>query len=368
MINYILKKNKYLLSTFVFAICLFLGVFFLYTEREILGIGPAFHPDSKWYLNGDVIAANSYLSFKLSVIENISNLIKNFHYGNLYYSIVNLFIEIKKFNIINILDGYRNLILLNIFIYALTNSLIFFHYLKYYHEKQKNVLFLLSLVIFFILPYKLHLSAHILKESLIFFILVIYILYQSKISFLISLFFGTSFRFGFALYYLIFFDLKSLFKMKKFFLFLTVIFIILGIYYLKFVENENVIETFFILIQERNFNVMSGRDFDNIPNFSNNDLGFLYRSFFWPIFFLSGTFIFFTENVFFKILGIEIILMQIFTYICHRKIILNFGLIILLIIISLWVTTFTSFYRYAYLGFLALFLQKIFNTKIRNKM
>ena len=156
--------------------------------------------------------------------------------------------------------------------------------------------------------------------------------------------------------------------MKKFFLFLTVIFIILGIYYLKFVENENVIETFFILIQERNFNVMSGRDFDNIPNFSNNDLGFLYRSFFWPIFFLSGTFIFFTENVFFKILGIEIILMQIFTYICHRKIILNFGLIILLIIISLWVTTFTSFYRYAYLGFLALFLQKIFNTKIRNKM
>ena len=103
-------------------------------------------------------------------------------------------------------------------------------------------------------------------------------------------------------------------------------------------------------------------------NFSESEIGYIYRSIIWPIFFLSGGFIFFTENIFFKILGIEIILMQSITYIFHKKIIMNFGLLLFLIIISLWVTTFTSFYRYAYLAFLALFLQKIFNTKIRNKM
>ena len=133
-------------------------------------------------------------------------------------------------------------------------------------------------------------------------------------------------------------------------------------------ESNNIFESFFALVEKRNMNVMNGRDFDQVPNFSESEIGYIYRSIIWPIFFLSGGFIFFTENIFFKILGIEIILMQSITYIFHKKIIMNFGLLLFLIIISLWVTTFTSFYRYAYLAFLALFLQKIFNTKIRNKM
>jgi hypothetical protein len=368
MINKILSEKKFLVSIFFFISCLVLGFLFLYVERKIIGINPTFHPDSAWYLNNDALRSYSYLSTQLSFTENISNFFKNFYFGNLYYSIANIFVEIKKFEIINIQNEYRNLIILNIILYSLTNAIIIYYYLKFHHKEQKNFLFLFSLLIFFLLPYKLHLSVHILKESFIFFFLVIFILNQSKITFLISLFFGTSFRFGFALYYLIFFDFRSFFKLNKILFFSLILFLLFCIFYFNFMKTNNIFESLLIFIEERNMNVMTGRSFDKIPNFSESEIGYVYRSIIWPILFLSGGFIFFTENVFFKILGIEIILMQIFTYICHRKIILNFGLIILLIIISLWVTTFTSFYRYAYLGFLALFLKKIFNTKIRNKM
>ena len=56
--------------------------------------------------------------------------------------------------------------------------------------------------------------------------------------------------------------------------------------------------------------------------------------------------------------------MQIITYFCHKKIIVNLGLITFLVILSLWVTTFTSFYRYAYLGFLALFCIQYLKLKL----
>ena len=118
------------------------------------------------------------------------------------------------------------------------------------------------------------------------------------------------------------------------------------------------------LLSERNTTEMSGRIFDNIPNFSNDQFGFLYRSILWPLLFLSGTFIFFTDNIFFILLGVEIIIMQIITLICHKKLIINFGIILVLIIISLWVTNFTSFHRYAYLPFIALFVKIIFEKKI----
>lgn len=368
MIDKILTEKKILITIILFISCFLLGLLFLYIERKIIGINSTFHPDSSWYLDENVLRAYSYISTQYSFKENFFNYLRNFYFGNLYYSIVNIFVELKKFNIININNAYRNLIILNIILYSLTNAIIFFYYLKYYHKEQKNFLFLFSLLIFFLLPYKLHLSVHILKENFIFFFLAIFILYQSKITFLISLFFGTSFRYVFALYYLIFFDFRSFLKLNKIIFFSLILFLLFSIFYLNFMETNNIFESFLVLVEERNANVMSGRDFDKVPNFSENEIGYIYRSIIWPIFFLSGGFIFFTENVFFKILGIEIILMQYITYICHKKIIVNFGLILFLIIISLWVTSFTSFYRYAYLAFLALFLQKIFNTKIRNKI
>ena len=360
MINELLKK-KYLTVFIIFICSFFIGILFLYIERKILGISSTFHPDSLWYLtNHD----HNYISIKASLSENIINFFKNFLKGNSYYSVVKLLHEIKQLNIINFLDAYRNLILLNIFLYSLTCAMVFLHYIKHYHSEQKNYLFILSIFVFMILPYKLHLAVNILKETFIFFFLIIFVLYQNKVSLILSSIFGTSFRFSFIIYYLIFFDFKKLFNLKKLIYFSLTTIMICIFYFYTFYEvgddHGNLFYHFIKLVSERNTNEMAGRIYDYIPNFSNDQFGYLYRSILWPLLFLSGTFIFFTDNIFFILLGIEIIIMQIITWICHKRLIINFGMILVLIIISLWVTNFTSFHRYAYLPFVALFLKIIF--------
>ena len=365
MINELLKK-KYLTVFIIFISSFFIGILFLYIERKILGISSTFHPDSLWYLTNHNQYSN-YISVKLSLSENIINFFKNFLKGNSYYSVVKLLHEIKQLNIINFLDAYRNLILLNIFLYSLTCALVFLHYIKHFHREQKNYLFILSIFVFMILPYKLHLAVNILKETFIFFFLIIFVLYQNKVSLILSSIFGTSFRFSFIIYYLIFFDFKKLFNLKKLIYFSLTTIMICIFYFYTFYEvgddHGNLFYHFIKLVSERNTNEMAGRIFDYIPNFSNDQFGYLYRSILWPLLFLSGTFIFFTDNIFFILLGIEIIIMQIITWICHKRLIINFGMILVLIIISLWVTNFTSFHRYAYLPFVALFLKIIFEKK-----
>ena len=246
MIDKILTEKKILITIILFISCFLLGLLFLYIERKIIGINSTFHPDSAWYLNEDVLGAYSYISIQYSLKENLLNYLRSFYFGNLYYSIVNIFVEFKKFNIINFNNAYRNLILLNIILYSLTNAIIFYYYLKYHHKEQKSFLFLFSLLIFFLLPYKLHLSVHILKENFIFFFLVIFILYQSRIAFLISLFFGTSFRYMFVLYYLILFDFRSFLKLNKIIFFGLILFLLFIIFYFNFMESIIFLKVFLL--------------------------------------------------------------------------------------------------------------------------
>jgi len=360
MINKLLEK-KYLITFIIFISSFCIGILFLYIERRLLGIHSTFHPDSLWYLTN---YHQSIISIKLSLSENIINFFKYFLNGNSYYSVVKLFHEIKEYNVFNFFDAYRNLILLNIFLYSLTCTLVFLHYINQYHHEQKNYLFILNILVFIFLPYKLHLAVNILKETFIFFFLIIFVLYQNKISLILSSIFGTSFRFSFIVYYLIFFDFKNFFNLKRLIYFaLTIILICIVCFYAFYdvgSDQENLFYGFIKLLSERNTTNMGGRIFDNIPNFSNNQFGFLYRSILWPLLFLSGTFIFFTDNIFFSLLAVEIIIMQIITWICHKKLIINFGIILVLVFISLWVTSFTSFHRYAYLPFAALFVKIIF--------
>lgn len=364
------SKKNFLVSFIIFIFCFLLGIFLLYIERFFLGISSTYHPDSAWYLNN--FKTHSYLSVNLSLAENIINFFKYFPKGHFYLSIVSLFHEIKHYNIFKISNAYRNLILLNIFIYSVTSALIFYHYFQNFHNKERNNLFISSIFVFILLPYKLHLSVHILKESFIFLFLIISILYNSKISFLFSFIFGSSFRFGYIFYYLIFFDLKNFFKLKKIMYLIITLSMIFMIFYFKIGgvkdDNINLFQNFITFLDDRHTNVMDGRNFDTIPNFTNQEFGYIYRAILWPLLFLSGTFIFLTDNIFFKLLGIEIIILQFISWFCHKKIIINLGIVLFLFILSLWVTTFTSFYRYSYLAFLALFIKMIFEKKYNNKL
>ena len=196
---------RYFYLIIFFIISILISTLVLIIERKILGFGPLYHPDSNHYMSYQ--STYSYLSLKYSIAENFKNYLYRFSSGSLYYSIVHLFYELKQ--IINISTPYRNLIKLNILFYALTNLLILNCLIKKFHREKKIDYKTLIIVLFFcFLPYKLHLSVHVLKETLIFFFLSIYILYPNKFTFIISFMFGTPLRVSFGFYYLAFIDFK----------------------------------------------------------------------------------------------------------------------------------------------------------------
>ena len=97
---------------------------------------------------------------------------------------------------------------------------------------------------------------------------------------------------------------------------------------------------------------MTGRDYDNIPNFQNVNfpLAILYKIILWPILIFSGFFLFFTDSSMFKTLGFMMIYFNLVIFYLTKKSYLSIGLVILLILISLYSTTFTSYFRYSYVA------------------
>ena len=97
---------------------------------------------------------------------------------------------------------------------------------------------------------------------------------------------------------------------------------------------------------------MTGRVYDKIPNFQNMSfpLALFYKVITWPALIFSGLFLFFTKSLLFKVLGLMMIYFNFGIYYITKKSYLNIGLLILLILIALYSTTFTSYFRYSYVA------------------
>ena len=208
------------------------------------------------------------------------------------------------------------------------------------------------------MPYKLHLTVNVLKEIYIYFFLVLYITYQNTYTLLISLLFGTSLRTMFGLYFLIFINLNK-FSKSNWILLIT---IVCGFftYWFQIIDGISFLNIF-ELLYERNNADMGGRQYDNIPNFSDKGIyGAFLRSIFWPLLLLSGSFMFFSENYLFYIIGIEIILLNMFTYYCKKKFLFGVGIFLFLVLLGLYVNSFTAYFRYGYLAIQIYFLKIMF--------
>ncbi len=355
--NYLNIKKIYFL-VFFFAISILFCLTILILERKVIGISSTYHPDSSFYLTSNVYKTYSYLSFKFSFIENFLNFFFHIFSGTLYYSIVNLMHELQDIfqGILNF-NPYRNLIKLNILLFSITNLII----LNAVFENNRNYNFkiLVSIIIFCLLPYKVHLAVNILKETFIYFFLVLCVLYSNIYTYILSFILGTSLRSLFVLYFLNFVNFKKFLSKNNLailILFLFTFFFVIT-YFFSF---DNFYQSFFEFLNERNLANMGGRDYDGIPNFSEKGyLGILLRSIVWPILFISGSFIFFSEHIFFKILALEIILIQFLMFYSQKKLIFSFGLILFLILLSLYVNSFTAYFRYAYLAIQIIFLKNL---------
>ena len=357
-----LKNYSNMKKTFFFIIFFLISILscfiILLLERKVLGINSTYHPDSAHYLNRNINILHSYLSFELGYFENFLNFFINIFNGTLYYSLINLMYELENiFKNIIYFNPYRNLLKLNIFIYAITNLIILNNFFKI--NKNFSFKILISIIIFCLLPYKIHLAVNILKETLIFFFLVTSVIYSNIYVITLSFIFGTSLRSLFIFYFLNILDFKNLIVKKNLLIlimFILVFFIVMD----GFFSLSNFFESFSKFIYERNIADMGGRDYDKIPNFSEYGyIGILMRIILWPFFFLTGTFIIFSDSIFFKFLGIEIIALQILSFYCKKKFLFNAGLILFLIILSLYVNSFTAFFRYGYLAIQIVFLKNL---------
>ena len=356
--NYLNNKKIYFFVIF-FIISILSCLTILILERKVLGISSTYHPDSLFYLSGNAYKAYSYLSFNLSFLKNFSNFFINIFSGTLYYSIINLMHELQnilqeEFNLN--FNPYRNLIKLNIFLFAITNLIILNDFFK---KKNNNFKILITIIIFCLLPYKIHLAVNILKETLILFFLVLCVLYSNILTYVFSFIMGTSLRTLFGLYFLNFVDFKNLIS-KNNFLILVIFLFTFFFVIISFFSLDNFFLSLFEFVNQRNVSDMGGREYDEIPNFSENGYwGVLLRSIIWPALFLSGSFVFFSENIFFKLLGIEILLVQFLAFYNQKQFLVNAGLILFLILLSIYVNTFTAYFRYAYLAIQIVFLKNL---------
>ena len=382
---YLIVKNKkeFLKNLFLIIIILLITAvylyLFIYIERNILGIENDYHPDSKYYY--ETFKNTAYLSIENSFFKNFQNLIINFFSNNFYTSIINIIFElseiinttsIKLFGYISLdflQDSfYRNIIKFNMLFYTIGNFLIITSYLKNFKQHRFDIKNLFVLLIIIFLPYKTHLYSNILKDGLILFALILYVTYRNIYVLAISAAFGIPFRWGFTLYLLLFLNKKNFNKKNIFFVSSLLVVVSIYLFFDIIYNNDGIFSSLEKYLRNRStISMGDGRSFDNVPNFDQYVYGGLIRAIIWPALFFSGSFVLFTDGYFFFILMGEIIILQTLIFLFYKKSIININLILVIIIISIYCTTFTSFFRYAYIAFYISVLLTFLNFKIIKK-
>jgi hypothetical protein len=244
-----LKKIKF---PYFFIISILFSLLVLLIERSI-NINYDYHPDSLTYL--DYSSEDLIISFYQDPIRFL---------GRFYYIWVSFFSANKII-----------LITLNIFLYALTNSIMSSLIKEIY--RKKGWLYYISVLIIIFDPYRAHLSVHILKDTFIIFSLVTFLFSSSKIISIFGLILGFMLRLGFFIYL----PMKFVDLNKKDFIIITS-FVLFSFWYFS-----DAIFRGLSLGQEID---MSFRDFDIVYNFIEigYPLGDILRSLTWPFIRITG--------------------------------------------------------------------------------
>jgi hypothetical protein len=245
----IIKKFKVLQF---FLISILFSLLVLSIERSV-NINYDYHPDALTYLN------NSSEDLIADFYQNPLQFL-----GNFYYVWVSFFTANKIV-----------LITLNIFIYALTNSIMFLLIKEIY--RKKGWLYYISVLIIIFDPYRAHLSVHILKDTLIIFSFVLFIFSSSKIISSFGLILGFMLRLGFFVYL----PIVLIYLNKKNFIFFTLVILIPFWYFWDIVLSG---------ISSGQETDMAFRDFDRVYNFVEigYPFGDIMRSLIWPVIRLTG--------------------------------------------------------------------------------
>jgi hypothetical protein len=328
---------------FIFIFSIFCCIATLIIERS-LGVGWDFHPDANTYLKtsekiaNDVYVDFSNKSFNFTTIINYLSLIK----GSLFYFIVDFF------------NSNINLVLgLNIFFYSLTNAKISSFYLNNCFEESELFLGILFFLVIFN-PYRIHLSVHVLKDTLIIASLVFVALNRRSFSSILYFIFGMFLRNGWIMYFFSFINLRK-FKLimsnntsnlNKILYLCSIIFIIIYLYW--FVDKYW--GTIYHVLTTTNGN-MTFREFDNVPSFYELGVfGSIIRATLWPLLYISGAFIILSPTIMYFPIALGSFLIQYWAIKQFKNPALlmrvYFSMFLSMAIFAFIVSGFTSYIRY----------------------
>lgn len=337
------RKKIYNINSLNIFILSFLICLSFYAIEGLLGIDRFYHPDSAYYLK-----PISLYSFE----QYLKKPWLAFHDGYLITS---------KY----LFNNYYLLILLNFILYSMTNVLIFQKVFKKYFNLLNNLKLFFLFYLLFLDPYRLHLASHVLKETILIFLLVCIILSNIKFIKLFCIFFLEVFR-GNSWIYLflfitffkikkIFLNIKKIFTKKIIYIFSALTFIL--VFFLLSNSNlQEIIQSFYELIIKQikiyDEKQMPIRSYDNVIQFKDYafPLGFILKNITWPLMLLSGIFILFVNSVLFIFLGVVILINNILVYTISKKTFISLGLLIILVMISVNTASYTSMFRYSYIA------------------
>ena len=328
---------------------------FFYFFEGIIGIDRFYHPDSIYYLK---------TKNEIDIIKILSKPFSLQQMGYSYYTSL-------------IGNNYYLLILTNFILYSLTNVLIFEKVFKKNFKKFSNIKAIFLFYLLFLEPYRLHLSSHVLKETFLIFFIIFIITTNIKILKILCLILLEILRKNSWIYLLIFINLKKFKYILDFnkklslIIFITLITLVIAC---QLILKSNLAEFFLKdfeyvinLIKKFDNKQMPLRLYDHVPNFKNYDfpIGFIIKNVTWPLFLLTGSFIFFVSSYLFKFLGLVLVLNHFIIYFISKKTYINFGLILVLILISVYTSSFTSMFRYSYIAIYASIVVFFLNLEIK---
>lgn len=310
---------------FIIPLSVFACLFVLWVERT-LGIEWDFHPDAKTYLDHSYGTASNFMTSGLA-------------FGHSFYIIVDLFnSEIWQ------------IITFNIITYSLTNMIL----ANYIQKNFKPINIIISFLLLFIIfnPYRIHLTAYVLKDTLLVFLVVCFFTIK-KIHSWAYVIVATSLSLRVFVYLLSLINGRNL------------LFIITPII-LYYSVHKNLF--YFQLFEGSQIN-MSFRSFDMVPSFYQYGfLGSLMRALTWPFLYLTGTFLLISPSIFYVPLAISSLVLQYWSWVSYKKLSFYLPIYITLGIFAFLAPGFTSFMRYG-LPLLTIFpiiLIEIHNRKNQN--
>ena len=307
--NLYIKKSH----IYIFIISISLGFFLLVFERS-LGIGWDYHIDAKTYAESSRIISKG-------IVEN--NPIKII--GNIYY-----FVVWRIFN-----QSIVALTIFNLFIYSITNVLIFDFLRIKLNSFFVGKLSSLILILYIFNPYRLHLATTILKETPVTFLLSL--LFYTSIFSPIILFILICFRTAGGIYVLALLD-----KNRIFFLVCLIIISIIVIPEIQNIVGDRLLESNEVNIRARST--------DTIPNWQSlGSIGALLRGIVWPFLALTGSFIFIAPSGFLLPLAIGPFLNILVIYNLRKSFLpYTLGTYLSISLIAIIAPGFFAFIRYSY--------------------